>query len=258
MKNLRFDVILTTTDYSIFRKLIGNRPLNELKVKRFMVAFKKRQLPWYAILNENFEVIDGQHKIEACIRLGLPIPYMLKLGYGLKEAQEYNEIGGSWTKQEYLISYVELGMQSYVWLDEMMKMYPEYNLGSIESILTNTYDGSNTSDGSLTNTKGLSTGKRLAFQQGLLNLTMADKILAYDNIAKIDAYKKYFKKYNTGVFIRTMLSLFKNDKFDNDRMLQKISNQPTKMQQCSNVKLYKLMLQDIYNFASKNRLSLYP
>lgn len=240
---LKFDVILTTNDLSIFKTLLGNRPLNETKVLRFVEAFKKEQLPWCAIVNENFEVIDCQHKIEACKRLGLPVTYMIKLGYGLKEAQAYNRIGGIWLKGEHLDSLAILGNPNYVRLKEFRTHYPEFKSGVAECIVTNYSGGHNQN---VVDGDGTKVNKSEAFRLGLLQI--ADIETVYDNASKIMEYKPYLRTYNSGMFVKTLIHLFKIPKFDNNRMIKKLAVQPTKLKQCATRAQYMDLLEDIYNY----------
>jgi len=259
MKKLQFNVLLSTNDYTIFRIIKGNRKLDEVNVKRIIESMKESYEFTLVIVNEKMEVIDGQHRIEACKRLGLEITYIIIEGLDLTDVIRYNSIQKSWQKPQHLESQIDLGNQAYIWLYEFMKNYPEFSLGTAESILTNTYGGANKNKG-IKDADGKLVGKKLLFQTGGLIITAQDRLNGYTSGGKIRMYKPYFKKYNNGIFVKTLISLFQNKKFDNDEMIRKIIQQPTLMVQCSTIKQYKLLLQDIYNHgkSAKKRISLYP
>lgn len=70
--------ILQTKDYSIFKKLDGNRPINRHHIKRLVKSISEdNQLQLHPIIiNKDFCVIDGQHRLEAAKTLGIEIFYL--------------------------------------------------------------------------------------------------------------------------------------------------------------------------------------
>lgn len=55
-----------TRDYSVFKYLSGNRDINLHNVNNIVKnVLENGLLPTIVIVNENMEVIDGQHRIEA-------------------------------------------------------------------------------------------------------------------------------------------------------------------------------------------------
>lgn len=253
MKKTIFDTLLTTKDLSIFKPLLGNRKINESRVKGFVAAFNKVQLLWIAIVNEKMEIIDAQHKIEASRRLGLPVTYIIKKGYGLKEAQEYNRNGGIWLKGDHIASLSTLGVQSYTRLDEFCATYPEFSKGVAESIVANDFGGPLAPKYS--DEDGNKITKSVAFRNGLYQ--MADINLVYDNVCKIMEYKPFLSVYQSGMFVKTLLFLFSKTKFSHDRMIRKLRLQPTKLKQCATRDAYLNILEEIYNYAAKGDDRLY-
>lgn len=74
MNNLR---IFRTTDYSIFKFNESNRDINKLNLKKIKESIQKIgfQSNKRILVNENMEIVDGQHRFVACKELGLPIEY---------------------------------------------------------------------------------------------------------------------------------------------------------------------------------------
>jgi hypothetical protein len=253
----KINVILSTNDYSIFKYIKGNRGLDELNVKRIVDSMTIKYDFTLVILNEFMEVIDGQHRIEACKRLVLPVNYIIIPGLRLKDVVRYNAVQKSWSKINYANSFADSGNQSYKWLKEFMEVYPDFQIGASLSMLTNSNESNDKGGKKVKNAKGKATGKKKSFENGQFQITMADKQKGYEIAAELMKYKPYFKRYNNSVFVKTIIALLKIDKFDNDRMIAQIAKQPTLMLQCSTVGLYKRMLQDLYNYnkAAANRLA---
>lgn len=65
-----------TRDYSVFKYLKGNRGINLKNVNSIVDNVRDNGLlPTIVIVNENMEVIDGQHRIEAFKQLNLPVEF---------------------------------------------------------------------------------------------------------------------------------------------------------------------------------------
>ncbi len=67
-----------TKDYSIFKKMDGNRHLDKFHLKKLSAAIQSdNQLNVHPIIvNKEYYVIDGQHRLEAAKSLGLEIFYI--------------------------------------------------------------------------------------------------------------------------------------------------------------------------------------
>jgi hypothetical protein len=83
------NMVYITTKYSQFKILSDNRDVNSLHVKRLVESFNDMHLVCPIIVNENMEVIDGQHRLQASIETGLPIYYIQVPGYGIREVQRF-------------------------------------------------------------------------------------------------------------------------------------------------------------------------
>ena len=89
---------IETKEYSKFKFLKGNRDINESHVKRLMISFQIHYLLTILIVNDHFEIIDGQHRFLAAKNLGLPIIYLIKPEYGVTEVKKYHENFNKWGK----------------------------------------------------------------------------------------------------------------------------------------------------------------
>lgn len=79
VKELSYDKIFKTRDYDKFHILECNRSIAFVHLKRLMEAIKRdNQLKLHPIIvTSDYEVIDGQHRLEAARRLGLSIYYIV-------------------------------------------------------------------------------------------------------------------------------------------------------------------------------------
>ena len=86
--------IYITKDYSIFKKLTGNRSTELERITKICDSIREVGYITSPILvNENMEVIDGQGRLEAFKELGIPVEYIIEtasLAYvGISSASLY-------------------------------------------------------------------------------------------------------------------------------------------------------------------------
>jgi hypothetical protein len=242
----------TTINYELFKPLKGNRPISEVHVRRLMESFKRDYLMARILVNEHFEVIDGQHRLEAAKRLSLPVEYEVRKGFGLEEAQALNQNVKNWGKMEFLNSYCDMGLLPYLQLREFMQTYPDFGIAAAEAIFTNTVGGVNNSQEIFH--KGKAIGKVKKFEKGELKVN--DLPYAYEIASKIMDYKKFFSGFNRVVFVGVMIGLFKNPKFNHELMIKRLQSQPTALVLCANAEQYRLLIEKIYNFRTHNKVNL--
>lgn len=118
--------ILSTTDYGIFNKLLGNREYNKglLVVLEESILNDGDYLRFNPILvNEKMEVIDGQHRLKKAEDLEKPIFYIIGHGLTLRHAQIFNSRKRGWVAKDFLQSYLAEGKRDYQILDDFCKEY---------------------------------------------------------------------------------------------------------------------------------------
>ena len=246
-----------TNDYSMFKTLEGNRHVNKLHVKRLKESFQKSYLLSPIIVNEKFEIIDGQHRFEAAKQIGVPVNFLVAPNYGLKEVQMLNENMKNWGKLDYLNAYCDLKYPEYLKFRNFMRRFNEFGIAASETILTNKLSGghenrSSSEFKSETNSRG--TYAIRFFQEG--DLEIPDYDLAVENAEKIMMMKPYYDGFNRNTFVRAMIGIFKIDYFNHAKLLERLNANPTALQHCANVTQYKLLVEDIYNFRSREKVSL--
>jgi len=254
METEEVNKIYETRNYDLFKSIPGNRDIteNEGHVLRLMDSFKEKYLFTVVCVNKKMQVIDGQNRIEAAKRLNLPIRYMiLPNGYSLREVQRYNTNTKTWTKMAYLKSFCKIGSEPYLRFKEFMDNYPEFGIAAAQSILCNTSHGW---QGVREQGGKVRYRKTKPFEDG--KLVIDDLPLAYENAGKITQYKEFYNGYTRVSFVRAMLSLFQNKKFDHGVMLRKLGLQPSTLVHCATIEQYKNLIETVYNYKSQNKVSL--
>lgn len=144
--------IQNTKDYSIFKKLEGNRPVVNRRVNKIIASIQNvGYITSPLIVNEKMEVIDGQGRLEALEQLKMPVEYIIHPGIGINECIAMNINQGNWSLKDYIESYSTRGNKSYQRLEQLIKEYPLANLDVIATaaLRINKITGTMVKDGSL-------------------------------------------------------------------------------------------------------------
>ena len=117
-----------TTDYDMFRRVVGNRKVLEDRVAKILASFDKiGYIPVPIITNEKYEVIDGQGRLEACKRRGLPINFIVRPGLKIEDCIVMNINATPWNLMDYIECYAETGNLNYQWIIKLFnEMYSSY------------------------------------------------------------------------------------------------------------------------------------
>lgn len=227
----------TTTDYFLFKPIDGNRNKNVLHLKRLKQSMDENYLFTVIIVNENYEIIDGQHRFEIIRELGLPLHYIICKGYGINEVHILNQNSKTWNADDYLAGYVNLGYKDYIQYAEFKL---KFKLGHNEC-MTMLLDR--------THKVGLD-----VFYSG--NFKIKSLSEAENTMRKILLVEPYYSGVRRRSFIFTMMGLFKNKQFNFAEFLQKIKLQPTLLQDCPSVDAYKILIEEIYNYRRREKVNL--
>ena len=126
--------VYTTRDYSIFKRLMGNRDIPESRISKIIDSIQK--IGWVhnpIVVNENMEVIDGQGRLTALKRLKMPVEYIIAPGASTKECVYMNMNMVNWKLPDFIKSYAEQGNENYQRLLKLMETYANGNLDIIST-----------------------------------------------------------------------------------------------------------------------------
>lgn len=227
-------VIRCTTDYSLFKTMPGNRDVGESRVKTVTSSIEEIGLiPAPIVVNEHMEVIDGQARLEACRRLGLPVYYIIVPGIGLHECVTMNISAKAWTLEDYIRSYASIGNENYV---RLAGLIDAHNLPLTVSVCAAT--GLMT-----TNNETVKNGK-LDFDAG--RYSEAEKMLGYVE-RFVPLLKEHGVTNQTTVFM-SLCFCYQCDKVDNARLLEAFRRHGRELANASKVIDALEKITDIYNY----------
>jgi len=228
--------VLKTNDYSMFKHMNGNRNINKLHLKRLTESMSEKYIEVPIIVNSNNQIIDGQHRFEAAKELKKDVYYIKVRNLNLDDVHRLNTNSKNWTAEEYMQGYCELGLEDYIKYRDFKRKYGF---------------GHNETNAILTNRSRMSGSKNTDFNDGVFKILDYD--LAVKNAEKICMVREYYEGYKRRYFVYAMLELFENPDYSHVEFLNKLSFQSVKLQDCTDVKGYLILIEDIYNFKrSKN------
>jgi hypothetical protein len=227
----------TTTDYHLFKSIDGNRNKNLLHINRLKKSMTENYLFTIIVVNEKYEIIDGQHRFDVIEELKLPLHYVVCDGYGLSEVHILNQNSKTWNMDDFLDGYCSLGYTDYL---TYRKFKDDYKLGHHEALAL--LSGS------------VKSGKNVAFFEGALKIKSLAE--AKKNIDKVLLVSPYYDGCKRRSFIYAMLGLFKNPKFDMTEFLGKLKQQPTALMDLPTTTAYVELIEEIYNYRRRDKINL--
>lgn len=230
--------VMTTDEYDKFKVLIGNRDLNRLHLQRLEKSILKNPLFTTIMVNEKFEIIDGQHRFNIIKKHKLPLNYIICQGYGLDEVHVLNANQKKFDAIDYLDGYVKQGLPEYIKFKNFMDKF-DFKIMVCLSLLRNTaQNGTNTRD----------------FYEGTFvcqNIAKAEK-LAKDLI-KI---RSLFEDADKTLFVTAYLTVTKSPNWNADEFIEKLKIQKGKLEIQGKASQYVTLIEDIFNYKRREKVSL--
>ena len=254
--NQEVNKVYKTNKLEIFKPIVGNRPTNPMHIKRLSSSIKQNGLLQNPIIvNEKMQVIDGQHRLSAAKLANSYIYYIIAKGYNLKDVQTLNLNQKNWNKKDFMDGYAAMGIESYIKLKDFINYNKVFNIRDCIALCSNS-----TTDRSsdLTNKYRVSRKKPVNVKEIFEEGTWKGKDfkLAQENADKLKMIQPYYDGYRRSTFIGTILQLLKNDNFNFIQFLDKLKFQKNKLQDCTSVSQYKLLIEDIYNYKRREKVNL--
>jgi hypothetical protein len=249
--------VYKTNDLSMFKSIDGNRVPNLQHIKRLADSIRVYGMKCNPILvNEKMEVIDGQHRLMAAKEAESFVYYIIVNGYSLNEVHTLNLNQKNWNISDYLEGYANLGIEPYIILRDFHKKNYYFNLSSCISFCQNTSSSkSRTKHGQLRkNGRVTLGGSAQIFEQGTWKNN--DINIAQDWANKIRMIYPYFDSYNSNSFVSAMITLFLNKNFNFNQFISKLELQPTELKKQKTIEQYITLIENIYNYKSRNKVSL--
>jgi hypothetical protein len=233
-----------TKDLSKFNLHNVNREVKAPKVRRLknlMNADGVKLVP--IIVNKNFDVIDGQHRLVAARETGNGIYYLVDNSIPTSSkgifdaARKFNQSMNEWSKKDYIHGFCVQGLEDYKTLDEFTKEFPMFSLTECIMLLQNS---------------GTRHVAKDVFSDGrfkVVNLNIARKWA--NHLLQLKPYFEF--GYNKSLFVRAFIDILSSrPEFDFESFLHKVQLRPGSIYLCGDKVSYRIMIENIYNYKRAN------
>lgn len=108
------ELVYQTMNYSKFSSVDFNRDVKESRYEKIKASFEEREILNPIIVNEKFQIIDGQGRFEVCKALHRPVKYIIAKGATINDCRRMNHYNMPWSNDDFIDSYAKAGYEQYV------------------------------------------------------------------------------------------------------------------------------------------------
>lgn len=243
-------VVEKTMDYDVFIKNKSNRPVDDRAVKKLMKSIQSQNLlDLHPIkVSKEFEIIDGQHRLEAAKRLKIEIPYIIDDRLNTKSMLNLNTSQKAWELADYFNAYVNEGLEDYVKLKAFIEEHKGLSLSNALQVLGGDRSGSFFGH----------------FKDGNYQFPGVEELKeCVQKYKLIKETQEYIKKKTSGskgyldkvTFLTALIEFFNNKSFDYKVFSTKLQYKLDLIHPCSHQSHYVAIFKTIYNWYNKNPIS---
>ena len=223
-----------TSNYGMFKFLDQNRETMDKHIADLAASIKESGQIHAIVVNDKFEIIDGQNRFKACKLLGVPVMYIISKSASIKDVILMNNTQVGWKMKDYLRCFSNKKHNNHTEYVQVKSFMEEYKLNfSIALYL-------------LSDAKGDSYGKG-AFKKGtfkIKNMTKAKRMA--DVLVKIKAFAP-----DLVMIMRFCMAYFKLselDRFDVDTSIAQLKKYRRKIDGAISYEDYLQRVKDTYNY----------
>lgn len=229
--------IQSTTNYSRFQFMDGNRPINNGRVKKLIRSIKRKNLlqSFPIVCQKNgtgLYVMDGQHRLTAAEQLKLPIFFVEAKNLEISDMAATNSAQKGWNSRDFVSSFADRGNPHYIKLRNFMDEH-----GMTVSNAANILSGHWRESGGSCHTK-IVTG---TFQ--VSNEEFANRVAS-----AVRAVAVHFPPAKDRGFVIALARLLPVKGFAITRFVQKLEHQSSKLVKCASWLQYVELIEEIYNW----------
>jgi hypothetical protein len=242
--------VYCTTDYSIFKKMDGNRGLNKRKIERIIKEISSGndildEVP--ILVAENMEVRDGQHRLAIAQSLKRPVHYIIhKKKMSMYQVARVNTNVEKWKPADFINCYIKAGNDNYKLIKKFIDTYGI----AVGSALVMLKKGTFNHTGGMDATSKLNT----EFETGVFEVKSYRQAC---QLAEICKSFSEFPAWNSRSFIIAISRIVQKNQCDFSVLIKKFKAYPKRLLQQPNYKGYLANLEEVYNIDNSKRRTIY-
>lgn len=261
--NTKPQTVQSTQDYARFKYLNGNRDLKEPNIKAIQNQVQQfgQRIP--IVVNERNEIIDGQHRLEACKRLGIPVKFIVDIGATIDHVISANIVGQKWSLMDYVNRYMSEGNSNYDRLHAFIIECKKHGISASAAmnIVSNgkSYKGYHMyEDGKIRQHGGAIKCKKLYYvgDEVKLGYFRLDSLKQPRKRLESIVHFKHFPFYKKSFFINALIQVMRINDFDVQRLQKNAEKYPNRFTNEPDVDGFVRMFESVYNYRTKSKLPL--
>lgn len=240
MKSNVIGKIYETTNYEMFQLRKDNRPIKNQNVNALIKSIKNMGLRHPIAVDSNYKVQDGQHRLQACKALKIPVAYIVDENtMNTAEIAELQSASKGWNHDDYAHSFSTTDNgDDYKLYQDFKTLYPEFSHSVVLIMLTGLRGG---------NSKTTENFKNGTFEVRSYNKA---KTVA-ETVKKL---APFYKGYCRRSFILAVMHMMSNKDFSLERLLRKMPARCKQIMDFSKMEDYVDTLQDMYNWKESKKV----
>lgn len=231
-----------TKNYDMFVLKEDNRDVkDERHIKDLMGSMERNgflQSKAISVKNRGnkYEVLDGQHRLEAAKRLGITVWYNVDDNIP-ETALPDLQIAKKWLPKDYLKHFVVNEVKNYMRLEELHNKYPKASITTIVLLLEGT---------------SKTAGSRKRFEEGSIKIKSLEKATKVLELV-MELYKTYKHEWLWGrTFLTTYMEILEDiEGYSHKILLDRLQSRSEEFRQMLSVEGYYKMIGDIYNHKAR-------
>ena len=241
--------IYTTTNYSMFGHIGGNRNLDNSNLNKIKQSVSKKHIKTNAVICildntdpiKPLKIVDGQHRFKACKELNIPVSYVidgsLTMASILNDITLLNTASKEWDVSDFMRSEAQKGNQNYILYSSVYGQYfTSFDHESLFYILN--------SDVNRTCPKI----SYPSFKAGELQFDQSDYNYLVQRINDISQFNHYNEMGGKRYYQKALNQLLNTRGFNMNQMLAKLQARQSTITKCTTVDGALKQLADIYNY----------
>lgn len=218
--------------------------MNEGKIKKIVREVERgvnllKHSP--IIVNEDMEIIDGQHRFMVSKSLGENVFYVILKEADLSIVPAINSNTTKWKASDFMGSFLDLKKQPYIELQEFCDRFPRVSLQTALKLFhTGTVSGHNALE---------------AFCGG--DLSSEYKDTAYELAQQLNTLSPYMSNAFSSRMFTVIKLLRHNGKYDHELMLRKLAESGKRIDELSTVKGIIINMEAIINHKAHTRIIIH-
>ena len=224
-----------TTDYGMFTLVPGNRPVSEKHVLELIARMTEHDFHEDTPINvtADGQVVDGQHRLAARIRMGLPVYFKVSKAMRQEDIAVVNSTSNNWKLNDYITYHISKGNTEYVALKDFAERWNILPYNAIGLL-----SGNSAQPGS---------GEVKATERGdfiVSNLAHAESVMEH-----VQEFAEFMPYARSKAFMNSLVRVLRLPSYNREEMLKKSKQQREKFTtKFNDVRSWLNLLEEIFNY----------